>query len=88
MYDSYFLYIILISFLAIIKFDFNFDGWRHVYFIYPFIIILSLSGIYFLNIFIKKKYFKIAIFSIIFLDQVPVNPPISTTRLFSSKSCL
>ena len=70
MYDSYFLYIILISFLAIIKFDFNFDGWRHVYFIYPFIIILSLSGIYFLNIFIKKKYFKIAIFSIIFLEII------------------
>ena len=68
MYDSYFLYIVLITFLSLIIFSHNFDGWRHVYFIYPFIIAISLSGVYFLIALIKNKYFKIAIFSIIFLE--------------------
>ena len=68
MYDSYFLYIVLVTFLSLIIFSHNFDGWRHVYFIYPFIIAISLSGVYFLIALIKNKYFKIAIFSIIFLE--------------------
>ena len=55
MYDSYFLYIILIIFLSLIRFNYNFDSWRHIYFVYPFIIAISLSGIYFLNTIIKKK---------------------------------
>ena len=51
-------------------FDYDFDSWRHLYFIYPFIIMISLSGIYFLNIYIKKKIFKIAVFSVIFLEII------------------
>jgi len=68
MYDSYFLYILLITFLSLIIFNHNFDSWRHLYFIYPFIIAISLSGIYFLIALIKNKHFRIAIFSIIFLE--------------------
>ena len=61
MYDSYFLYILLIIFLSLIIFNYNFDSWRHLYFIYPFIITISLSGVYFLIALTKNKHFKIAI---------------------------
>ena len=68
MQDSMFLYILLIIFLSLFIFDYNFDSWRHLYFIYPFIISIALSGIYFLNIMFRKKIFKAAVFSIVFFE--------------------
>jgi hypothetical protein len=70
MYDSFCLYVILIIFISLITFNYNFDGWRHLYFIYPFIISLALTGVYFLNILLKKKFFKISIFAIILFELI------------------
>ena len=52
-----------------------YDGWRHFYFIYPFISLISVFGYLFLIAMIKKmKYFKIrfiTLFMILFLITFP-----------------
>ena len=49
------------SFLFITK-GIGYDGWRQLYFIYPSIILISIFGIYYLNLLLKFKLFKIVIY--------------------------
>ena len=55
--DFFFLMIITFSLIAIISLNSTlYNGWRHMYFIYPSIIMVSLLGINFILRIIKKKY--------------------------------
>jgi len=56
MFDLYFFSIIFFSILLFIKKGMGYDGWRHLYFIYPAIIMISL---YFFNYLHLKKQMKI-----------------------------
>jgi hypothetical protein len=55
MFDLFFLLLILICIVVSIIKGIGYSGWRHLYFIYPLIIMIFLTGIYYLNIIIKKK---------------------------------
>ncbi len=48
-----------------------YDGWRHLFFIYPLLIIMSLYGINkLINISDKIKYFKEVFFAVLFLNMI------------------
>ena len=47
-----------------------YTGWRHLYFIYPFVILISIQGIYLLNLLLFKNLKKI--FSIVLIFTVPI----------------
>ena len=65
LYNLIFFSIIFISLLLSIIFNSTlYGGWRHFYFIYPFIIILAISEIRFLFLYFKN--FKIFLFSLLF----------------------
>lgn len=65
LYNLIFFSIIFISLLLSIIFNSTlYGGWRHFYFIYPFIIILAISEIRFLFLYFKN--FKVFLFSLLF----------------------
>jgi len=56
LYDLIFLFNFLIPLFVVIVLDSPvYDGWRHLYFIYPSLLMISLYGINFINLFIFKK---------------------------------
>jgi hypothetical protein len=66
LYNLIFLSIIFISlFLSVIFNSTLYGGWRHFYFIYPFIIILAISEIRFFTLFFKK--FRVFLFFLLFI---------------------
>lgn len=67
-----YLFFILISILFItIKFDTSqFGSWRHIYFLYPIVILFSLFGIRFITSLFKDKKYKNVIFSLFILNFI------------------
>jgi hypothetical protein len=49
MFDYYFLIITLLVIIAKIKFGVDYDGWRQIYFLYPFIVLIALNGVCYVN---------------------------------------
>ena len=68
MFDIYCLSIFLLSIIVYIKKGLGYDGWRHLYFVYPSMIMTALFGYYYLNLFLKNKISKMAISSLIILN--------------------
>jgi hypothetical protein len=67
-YDSIFLFMIIIPlFLSVLKKDTSYNSWRHLYFIYPYIVIFSLSGIVFIINYLKKYLLSSYFYSLVFL---------------------
>ena len=58
MLDYYFLIIILLVFITKMKFGMNYDGWRQIYFLYPFIVLIALNGVHYVNS--KLKFYRVA----------------------------
>jgi len=65
MYDIFFLSLIFFSIGIFIKKSLGYSGWRHLYFIYPSIIMISIHGFYRSYIIIKKKLLKNFIYLLI-----------------------
>ena len=64
------LIIIILPIMTVIIFHSSlYTGWRHLYFIYPFVILISIQGIYLLNLLLFKNLKKI--FSIVLIFTVP-----------------
>ena len=55
LFDVYIMIMFFLPIFLFIKKNLGYDGWRHLYFIYPIILLVSLHGIYYLKIFIKSK---------------------------------
>ncbi len=55
MLDLFFLLLTIICIIAFIMKGVGYSGWRHLYFIYPLIIMTFLSGIYYLSIIFRTK---------------------------------
>jgi hypothetical protein len=68
MFDIYFFMIILSSILAFLYKGLGYNGWRHLYFIYPSIIMVALYGFYYLHAIIKLKIIKTIIYSLIIVN--------------------
>tara|TARA_B100001250_G_scaffold405811_1_gene423870 strand:- start:355 stop:1992 length:1638 start_codon:yes stop_codon:yes gene_type:complete len=68
MIDIYFLLMILLTIFLFINKGIAYDGWRLLYFIYPSIIMIALFGIYYLNLHLKLRLFKTAIYLAIILN--------------------
>ena len=68
MFDIYFFMIILLSILVFINRGLGYNGWRHLYFIYPSIIMVALYGFYYLHAIIKLKIIKTIIYSLIIVN--------------------
>ena len=68
MSDIYFLLIVLLTIFLFINKGVAYDGWRLLYFIYPSIIMIALFGIYYLNLYLKSRLFKITIYLAIILN--------------------
>ena len=67
--DLIFYFIFLISLIIITKSSsISYDGWRHLYFIYPSFLLIAIKGFHFLKIkFFKNKYNYIYIISLILI---------------------
>ena len=71
LYDLIFFFTYLIPLTIVFIFNSTlYDGWRHLYFIYPSFIMLSLSGLNFISIKLFSKIKKF-FFTIIFLTLLP-----------------
>ena len=71
LYDLYCLIIIVSSFFITILFNSSqFGGWRHLYYIYPSVIIIAIYGYYRLIHFIKKFNIKLLVLILIFLNSI------------------
>ena len=68
--DIYSLLMVLLPIVLFINKGVAYDGWRILYFIYPAIIMTALFGIYNLNIYLKSKLFKFAVYLIIVLNLI------------------
>jgi len=68
MFDYYFLMIILLAFITKIKFGLDYDGWRQIYFLYPFIVLIALKGVYYVNLKLKFNRMVNVIFLTLFLE--------------------
>ena len=68
MIDIYFLLMVLLPIFLFINKGVAYDGWRLLYFIYPSIIMIALFGIYYLNLYLKSRLFKITIYLAIILN--------------------
>jgi len=68
MFDIYFFMMILLSIFIFIYKGLGYTGWRHLYFIYPSIIMVSLYAFYHLHSVIKSKIFKIMIYILIVVN--------------------
>jgi len=66
--DIYFMLMTLLPIFLFINKGIGYDGWRQLYFIYPSIILISIFGIYYLNLFLKSRLFKIIIYSAIIFN--------------------
>jgi|ETNmetMinimDraft_32_1059908.scaffolds.fasta_scaffold28895_2 hypothetical protein len=70
MYDIYFFMIILLSIILLIFKGLGYNGWRHLYFVYPSIIMISLYGLYLFHFIIKSKISRIIICSLILFNMI------------------
>jgi len=70
MFDIYFLMMILLPIVILMNNRLGYDGWRHLYFIYPSIIIISLTGLYYLHFIMKLKVIKFSINSLVVLNLI------------------
>ena len=68
MFNYYFLIIVLLVLIVKIKFGVSYDGWRQIYFLYPFIILIALDVIYYINSKLKFRMIRNAIFLGLFLE--------------------
>ena len=68
MFDIYFLMMILFPILLAIKQSLGYTGWRHLYFIYPSLIMISLYGLYYLHLIFKTKIIRIVIYLLITIN--------------------
>jgi len=68
MLDIYFLMMIIIPIYLFINKNIGYSGWRHLYFIYPSIIMLSLFGFHYLNFFLKSKKLNLIIYFFILFN--------------------
>ena len=58
MFDIYYFMMILLSILMVMYKGLGYTGWRHLYFIYPSIIMISLYAFYHLHYIIKSNTFR------------------------------
>ena len=68
MLDYYFLIIILLVLILKNKFGVSYDGWRQIYFLYPFIILIAFDGIYYINSKLKFGRMGNVIFLTLFIE--------------------
>jgi len=68
MSDIYFLIIIILSIYLFINQSLGYSGWRHLYFIYPSIIMIALSGFYNLHFFVKIKLFRFLFYTLVIMN--------------------
>ena len=68
MFDLYFFAMILFSILLFIKRGMGYDGWRHLYFIYPSIIMISLYFFHYLHLFKRIRIVKSIFYLLILLN--------------------
>ena len=68
MFDIYFFLMLFLPLILYIKKGMGYDGWRHLYFVYPSIIMISLYGFYCLKLSIKKKIISNVIYTLILLN--------------------
>jgi|TARA_B100001964_G_scaffold200606_1_gene227807 hypothetical protein len=68
MFDIYFLMMILLSILALMYRGLGYTGWRHLYFIYPSIIMISLYGFYYLHSIIKSNIIRAITYFLIIIN--------------------
>ena len=59
---------IIIPIYLFINKNIGYSGWRHLYFIYPSIIMLSLFGFHYLNFFLKSKKLNLIIYFFILFN--------------------
>jgi hypothetical protein len=70
-FDIYCFLIILLSLFITIKFNTSqFNSWRHLYFLYPMVIFVSLYGLYCMNFFLKSNLIKKIFLSLIALNLI------------------
>ena len=80
--DLFFVVLFFVPLFAMIKFNSTlYDGWRHAFFLYPPLLMISIFGFYHLNIIFKKLKFKnyflifISLFIVtIFFKMVIIHP--------------
>ena len=70
MFDFYFLTLVFSSIIIFIIKTIGYSGWRHLYFIYPSIIMISINGFYRLKFSIKSKIFINIIYFLIFSNLI------------------
>ena len=68
MYDIYFFMLILISNLIFINKGLGYTGWRHLYFMYPSVIMIYLYSIYFFNFILKNKIIVIILYLLVIIN--------------------
>ena len=68
MFDIYLFVLILFSILLVMHKGLGYTGWRHLYFIYPSIIMISLYGLYYLQYIVKQNIFRIIVYSLIIIN--------------------
>jgi hypothetical protein len=65
----YLLFLLISIFFVVIKFNTShFNSWRHLYFLYPTIILFSIFGFHFLKKILKNKFFSIFMYLLISLN--------------------
>ena len=74
MKDLIHLFIFILPIFVVIVFHSTlYDGWRHLYFIYPSFLMISLSGLYFIYIkYFKKKFLRLLIINLAFIIHISI----------------
>ena len=67
-FDIYFLAIFFLPLFLYIKKSLGYDGWRHLYFIYPSMIMIFLYGFYRIQLLFNSKYIKLIFSSLIIIN--------------------
>lgn len=70
--DFFLLLTFIITIFSVLMYQTNFDGWRHLYFLYPIIIFLSLYGLHRVELLLKNKIFIRTIHSLIILNLLMI----------------
>ena len=72
MQDFIFLIYLILPFFIVLVFNSTlYNGWRHFYFLYPFIILFSLNGLYFIKLKLFKKKNNLFLFLVfLFISQI------------------
>ena len=70
MSNIFFLVLIILPIYLFIDQGLGYSGWRHLYFIYPSIIMIALFAIYHFSLFIKNKFFHLLIYTLISLNLI------------------